>query len=73
MNTVDPSAPSIDDELCTGCGDCVAVCPAEALALRDERATIVHPEDCWYCGDCEDMCPVGAISRSFEIIFTDGA
>lgn len=73
MNTVDPYTPSIDEELCTGCGDCVSVCPAEALALRAGRALILKPEDCWYCGECEEMCPVGAISRSFEITFADGA
>lgn len=72
MGKVDFDTPSIDDNLCTGCGDCVAVCPAESLALRDERAVIIHPEDCWYCGDCEAMCPVRAISRSFEITFAEG-
>ena len=56
-----------------GHSPCVSVCPAEALALRAGRALILKPEDCWYCGECEEMCPVGAISRSFEITFADGA
>jgi NAD-dependent dihydropyrimidine dehydrogenase PreA subunit len=73
MNKADPYTPSIDEGLCTGCGDCVSVCPAEALALKSGRALILHPEDCWYCGDCEAMCPVGAISRSFQITFAEGA
>jgi formate hydrogenlyase subunit 6/NADH:ubiquinone oxidoreductase subunit I len=72
MNKMDPYAPQIDEKLCTGCGDCVSVCPAEALALQDGHALILNPEDCWYCGECEEMCPVGAISRSFEITFADG-
>jgi NAD-dependent dihydropyrimidine dehydrogenase PreA subunit len=72
MNTVDPYTPSIDEALCTGCGDCVSVCPAEALALKSDSALILHPEDCWYCGDCEEMCPVGAISRRFQITFAEG-
>jgi NAD-dependent dihydropyrimidine dehydrogenase PreA subunit len=65
--------PTIDDGLCTGCGDCVQVCPVEALALQDQRVVVSHPEDCRYCGDCEELCPVGAISRGFEIILLDGA
>ena len=73
MKTVDPYAPQIDQVLCTGCGDCVSVCPAEALALRDGRAIILKPKECWYCGECEEMCPVGAISRQFEITFATGA
>jgi len=73
VNKLDPYAPQIDEELCTGCGDCVSVCPAEALALQAGRALVLNPEDCWYCGECEEMCPVGAISRSFEITFAKGA
>lgn len=28
------SIPLIDDALCNACGDCVRVCPAQAMALR---------------------------------------
>jgi NAD-dependent dihydropyrimidine dehydrogenase PreA subunit len=65
--------PTIDYELCTGCGDCVLVCPVEALALQDKHVVFAHPEDCQYCGDCEELCPAGAISRPFEIILPDQA
>jgi len=31
---VEAGRPTIDPALCTGCGDCVAVCPAPILAIR---------------------------------------
>jgi ferredoxin-type protein NapF len=35
--------PSIDAERCTGCGDCLGVCPVSAIALVSrERATLVN-------------------------------
>jgi NAD-dependent dihydropyrimidine dehydrogenase PreA subunit len=73
MSTQDRITPIIDLERCTGCGDCVTACPAEALTLEDRCAVMAQPEDCQYCGDCEDLCPVGAIARPFEIILSDRA
>ncbi len=32
--TVDAGRPTIDPATCTGCGECVAVCPAPILAIR---------------------------------------
>ncbi len=61
--------PIILEERCTGCGDCVEVCPAEALELRNGRAVLARPEDCCYCADCETICPEGAIALPFEIVF----
>lgn len=49
----------IDETICTGCGDCVEVCPAGAIALNG-RAHIDQAA-CVDCGSCADACPQGAI------------
>jgi len=59
--------PIIDHTRCEGCGDCVAACPAGALALVEGRAALIHPADCTYCTACEDLCPNGAIALPFLI------
>ncbi len=62
------ATPKITLDICTGCGDCVELCPSGVVRLVNGKATIVNPEDCDYCTDCETFCPPGAISCSFEII-----
>ena len=71
MSLQDTVTPEIDQARCTGCGDCVAGCPAGILTLENGHALMAHAEDCQYCGDCEVLCPVGAIARPFEIILLD--
>jgi electron transfer flavoprotein alpha subunit len=71
MSVSDMITPSIDQERCTGCGDCIDSCPEGALALETGLPVIARPEDCQYCGDCEELCAVGAIARPFEIILSD--
>jgi ferredoxin len=53
---------------CTGCGRCVAACPAHALTLVTERAdgfgrkvAIVDAQRCSSCGDCLPACPHHAL------------
>ena len=54
--------PKIDQDLCIGCGACVAVCPeGDVLALIDGKATIVNGHKCIGHGLCAEECPVGAI------------
>jgi ferredoxin len=56
--------PIIDLEECTGCGNCVEVCPPEALALNENKAYLAE-DLCEECGFCAAECPVGAISIPF--------
>ncbi len=60
--------PQIDQTVCTGCGDCVAVCAVSALALLGETAVLVQPAACTYCGECEAACDVDAIALPYQIV-----
>ncbi len=60
--------PVIDQSTCTGCGECVAHCPENALGSRNGKAAIVRPDACSYCGACETLCPVGAIELPYLIV-----
>jgi ferredoxin len=39
---------------CTGCGDCVDVCPVEAISV--ENGKVVIDKECIECGACVNMC-----------------
>ena len=60
---------TVDRERCTGCGECVAVCPHAALALRGNapRADLFAPERCMECGACGLNCPEAAIAGNFGV------
>ena len=50
----------IDEDQCTGCGNCVDSCPYGAIELENNMA-IVLP-NCNLCGICVENCPVEAIT-----------
>jgi ferredoxin len=62
--------PEVVTERCTGCGQCVSVCPIEAMGLVSahdpthprQRVARVDPEICLGCGVCARTCPTGSIS-----------
>lgn len=52
----------IDDETCTGCGECIPNCPEGALQVIDDKARIISDLFCDGLGACIGHCPVDAIS-----------
>jgi ferredoxin len=64
--------PRIDWATCTGCGDCIALCPTGALGFRGEKAAVVNPDACTYAAECETVCPVAAIALPYQVIMESG-
>ena len=54
--------PKIDEAKCTGCGNCVEVCPSEVFEMKDEKSSVVRPEECVECETCVSECPEEAIT-----------
>ena len=54
------SFPEVDPEMCTGCEQCIDVCPTGTIEMIDNKA-VIHPERCNNCRVCIPACPVGAI------------
>ena len=51
-----------DEEVCTHCGACTAVCPTEALHIkRPEMEVIFNKEKCSVCELCVVTCPTRAM------------
>ena len=55
--------PVFSRELCSGCGRCVEICPAEALSLRDDElpTVAVRRDLCIRCYCCHEVCPENAV------------
>lgn len=50
----------VDTTRCTGCGECVGVCPTGAISLQDGKAHIAESL-CKECEVCRQVCPQDAI------------
>ncbi len=46
----------IDQELCTGCDNCTATCPADAISGQKYQPHAISEERCVSCGRCVQIC-----------------
>jgi ferredoxin len=53
--------PLLDETRCTGCGDCVAVCPTACLEMAGPFPWMPRPLDCVSCALCVLVCPADAL------------
>jgi Fe-S-cluster-containing hydrogenase component 2 len=51
----------IDEDKCTGCGDCLEVCPEEGAIVLQEDKAVINQDLCNSCADCLAACPERAI------------
>ncbi|MEK7448809.1 MAG: DUF362 domain-containing protein [Planctomycetota bacterium] len=56
--------PQILDQ-CRGCEVCAQWCPADAIQLKNNKATI-NPETCYGCGECLAVCPHQAVKIAWD-------
>jgi len=55
-----------NEERCTSCGACVAICPSGAFELeKGTRRVIFHDDKCIACGLCIKACPPRAMEVHF--------
>ncbi len=61
---LDPLVATVDPVACTACGDCLTVCPYDAISMTEEgdrHFAVISPTGCKGCGGCVPMCPENAI------------
>src|ERR1051325_3109333 len=57
----------INDDRCTGCDACVAVCPTNVLDLVENKNRVLRFHDCIQCEACMLACPTEAL-----VMFPEG-
>jgi heterodisulfide reductase subunit A len=59
----------IEEEFCSGCKTCIAMCPYNAISFNeDKKVSVINEALCKGCGTCAATCPSGAItSRHFTV------
>ncbi|MDO4284639.1 MAG: DUF362 domain-containing protein [Eubacteriales bacterium] len=55
--------PTVNQQLCVGCGRCIKICAHDAPKVTDRKSYIDH-DKCVGCGRCIEVCPVHAIEEA---------
>jgi heterodisulfide reductase subunit A len=62
---LEPITAFVQEDLCSGCRTCVALCPYSALNFSEEKHKVaVNGALCKGCGTCVAACPSGALQQN---------
>jgi heterodisulfide reductase subunit A len=53
---------TVNEDICSGCGLCISVCPYSAIKLDEGKAKL-NEALCKGCGSCAAVCPSGAMEQ----------
>lgn len=61
---------SIDKDLCTGCQECIKVCPVNAIEGEKNKPQEINIDKCVICGQCVQVCKSYAsiIDNGFDFV-----
>jgi len=66
---LEPNTAFVNEEICSGCKTCIAMCPFSAISIKAEKNVAeVNGALCKGCGTCVATCPSGAMQQN---LFTD--
>jgi|GEM_PF-6046965 len=51
----------VDKESCNACGECLVVCPVDAIEFDADGKAVIDQTKCNQCGKCINVCPQDAI------------
>ena len=54
--------PTVEEDKCVGCEECVDVCPTEVFEMENEKSVVSEPDECLGCESCVEVCEEGAIT-----------
>lgn len=52
---------NVDTTSCNGCGECLQVCPSDAIDFDTDGKAIIDQTKCTQCAKCLNICPNEAI------------
>lgn len=50
-----------DEEKCMDCGECISLCPVDAIKMEEDWTVELDNQKCIGCGFCTTSCPTKAI------------
>jgi len=64
---IEPIIAKVNEEICSGCSICIAMCPFGAISRKqqgEKRVAQVDTALCKGCGACVAACPSGAMQQA---------
>ena len=52
---------NVDASSCNSCGDCIQICPLDAIEFGPDGKAVIDQTKCNQCGKCITICPKDAI------------